>query len=56
MTFDAATIKEMINSIVEFLKEVIAAIQKAIVVTPVKKPGYENPDNYPENFQPTEAE
>lgn len=43
---DAAKIKEMINSIIEFIKEVIAAIEKAIVVTP----GYENSDNYPENF------
>ncbi len=52
MNFDAATIKEMINSIVEFLKEVIAAIKKAIVVTP----GFENPDNYPDDFKPVVAE
>lgn len=43
---DAAKIKELINSIIEFIKEVIAAIEKAIVVTP----GYENPENYPDNF------
>lgn len=43
---DAAKIKEMINSIIEFIEEVIAAIKKAIVVTP----GYENPDNFPADF------
>ncbi len=56
MTFDAATIKEMINSIIEFFQIVIAEVQKALKGI-VKVNGYEDPSNFPENFQPTtEAE
>ena len=46
MNFD---IKEMINSIIEFIEIVIANVQKALDGI-VKVPGYEKAENYPENF------
>lgn len=46
---DAATIKEMINSIIEFLKALIAGVEEALAGV-VKTPGYDKAENYPENF------
>lgn len=48
---DAATIKEMINSIVEFFQVIIENVQKALAGI-VKVPGYEKAENYPADFQP----
>ncbi len=48
---DAAKIKEMINSIVEFFQILIAEVQKALDGI-VKVPGYENAENWPADFQP----
>lgn len=45
-------IKDIINDIIGFIESLIEQIQ-ALLKSVVKKPGYENPDNYPENFQPT---
>ncbi len=50
---DAAKIKEMINSIVEFFEILIENIQKALDGV-VKVPGYEKEENYPENFPKAE--
>ena len=39
-------LKEFFNSIIEWLKAIIENVQKAIKVTN----GYENAENYPDNF------
>ena len=42
-------IRELLNSIIEFIKELVAGVQKAL--DGVKQvPGYENAENYPDNF------
>ena len=42
-------IKELLNSIIEFIKEVVAGVQAAL--NGVKKTnGYEDAANYPDNF------
>ena len=47
----AAIINDIIGFIESFLKEI-----EKFFASIVKKPGYADPDNYPENFQPkTEA-
>ena len=50
MNFD---IKEMINSIIEFIEIVIANVQAALNGI-VKVPGYEKEENYPDNFPKAE--
>lgn len=52
--FEGLDIRELLNSIIEFIKEVIAGVQAALDGV-VKTPGYENPDNYPADF-PMETE
>ena len=42
-------IRELLNSIIEFIKEVVAGVQKALDGV-VKTPGYEKAENYPDNF------
>ena len=46
-------IRELLNSIIEFIKEVIAGVEAALAGV-VKTPGYANPENYPDDFQPAE--
>ena len=46
MKIGNGTIEELINSIIEFFMEVYAAVTRAFE----KKPGFVNPDNYPEKF------
>ena len=45
-------IRDIINDIIGFIESLIEQV-KAFLASVVEKPGYENPDNYPENFQPT---
>ena len=53
--FEGLDLRELLNSIIEFIKEVIAGVQAALDGV-VKTPGYANPENYPDDFQPaTEA-
>ena len=51
--FEGLDIRELLNSIIEFIKEVIAGVEAALAGVK-KNPGYANPENYPENFQPAE--
>lgn len=46
-------IREFINSIIEFIKEVIAGVEAALAGVK-KNPGYADPENYPDDFQPAE--
>lgn len=46
-------IREIINDIIGFIESLIAQVQ-AFLASVVEKPGYENPENYPDDFQPAE--
>lgn len=46
-------IQTIINDIIGFIESLIAQVQ-AFLDSIVKKPGYENPDNYPDDFKPAE--
>ncbi len=46
-------IRDIINDIIGFIESLIAQVQ-AFLDSVVKVPGYENPDNYPDNFKPAE--
>lgn len=46
-------IRDIINDIIGFIESFIAEVQ-AFLDSIVIKPGYENPDNYPDDFKPAE--
>ena len=46
-------IRELINSIIEFIKEVAAGVEAALKGV-VKVNGYEDAKNYPDNFPKAE--
>ncbi len=46
-------IRELLNSIIEFIKAVVAGVEDALKGV-VKVNGYEDPKNYPDNFPKAE--
>lgn len=45
--------RALLNSIIEFIKELIAGVEAALAGV-IQTPGYEKAENYPDNFPKAE--